>query len=177
MNERNHEVPHDTEDKGWWLQHGEELEFKFVKLCNEHLNLEAKINPAKLRDATCPDLIVDGVVSDLKVQNTPFFTAGRYGMEPRNTITFNRKDYERYCQLYPNIGIYVWVDWKQTQYRGISIEHLAGVFHLPFSDLAKLIESPAPEHRYINRMSDTRGNAKSSFLLDLREFTTVFASA
>lgn len=168
--ERNQSVPHNTEDKHWWLRHGERLELDFVDLCVTHLALDIRLNPAKLLDPTAPDLLVDGKIADLKTQNTPFFTASRYGLDPRFTVTFNRKDYERYISLYPDIAIFYWIDWTQTTWRDMSVDYLAGVYTLPFSKVCDLIERGAPEHSYINRRSDSRGNAKSSFLFDVRHF-------
>lgn len=52
----------------------------------------------------------------------------------------------------------------------MSVDYLAGVYALPFSKVGNLIERGAPEHSYINRRSDSRGNAKSSFLFDVRDF-------
>jgi hypothetical protein len=112
--DRNIVVPHDTEDRGWWHIHGERKEILFVSMCRDRLKIDACINPDKERDKTAPDLIVEGKMAELKTQNTPFFTAKRYRMDPRFTITFNRKDYERYLNVHPNIIIYVWVEWQQT---------------------------------------------------------------
>ena len=173
---RNNVVPHDTEDKGWWYIHGEALEERFVALCRDRLNLAAIINPAKTLDKTAPDLFVDGLLGDLKTQNTPFFTASRYGMDPRFTVTFNRKDYERYKELYPNIMIYFWLDWTQTTWRDSRVAYLGGVFRLHFAGVSALIESGAPEHAYINRQKPGDRNAKSSFLLDIRKFEKLFAT-
>jgi hypothetical protein len=75
--DRNVAVPHDTEDRSWWYIHGERLEERFVSICRERLKIGAMINPEKARDSTVPDLVVEGVLADLKTQNTPFFTAGR----------------------------------------------------------------------------------------------------
>lgn len=172
--DRNEAVPHDTEDRGWWYIHGEKLEESFVTLCRERLGMDARINPAKERDKTAPDLIVQGTVADLKTQNTPFFTAGRYRLDPRFAVTFNRKDYERYKRLYPDIVIYFWLDWTQTTWRDSSVAYLGGIYRLPFSEVAALIEAPAPEHSYINRQSPNDRNAKSSFLLDIRKFERIF---
>mgnify|MGYP003376655832 CR=1 FL=1 len=173
---RNTVVPHDTEDRGWWYVHGEQLEVSFVTLCQERLNLDALINPAKDLDSTAPDLVVEGVLADLKTQNTPFFTAGRYGLDPRFTVTFNRKDYERYKALYPGIVIYFWIDWKQTTWGNNSVDYFGGVFRLPFERVAALIDGGAKEHAYINRTSPDDRNAKSSFLLDIRNFESLFVS-
>lgn len=174
--ERNREVPHDTEDRGWWYLHGEKLEEQFVALCQGYLNIRACINPDKTRDKTVPDLLVDGCLADLKTQNTPFFTADRYGMDPRFSVTFNRKDYERYKNLYPNIIIYFWIDWKQTAWNGKFVDYFGGVFRLPFVKIASIIEGGAPEHHYINRRAPEDPNGKSSFILDVREFESLFVS-
>jgi len=176
MNDRNVVVPHHTEDKSWWLQHGEKLEILFVKICSERLNLNMAINPKKLTDPTVPDLLVDGKLADLKTQNTPFFTAGRYGIDPRFAVTFNRKDYIRYKQLYPEIDIYFWIDWTQLEYKACKVDYLGGIFRLPFKDIELMIEGGAPEHDYLHRKNDTIGNAKSSFILDIRKFQNLFST-
>ncbi|WP_158752830.1 hypothetical protein [Dyella sp. S184] len=175
MEDRNKAVPHHTEDKGWWYLHGERLEETFVQLCQTKLQIEAKINPDKTYDKTAPDLVVEGCLADLKTQNTPFFTAGRYRLDPRFAVTFNRKDYERYKALYPEIFIYFWLDWKQTQWRDSRVEYLGGFFRLPFREVADLIEKGAPEHTYIHRRDPGDTNAKSSFLLDIRRFEELFS--
>lgn len=171
---RNLAVPHHTEDKNWWYLHGEKLEESFVSLCQVNLNLDAKINPEKANDKTVPDLVVEGKLADLKTQNTPFFTSQRYGLDPRFTVTFNRKDYERYKQQYPDIQIYFWIDWKQTESKWGVVDYYGGFFRLAFRDVAKIIESGAPEHHYIHRKFPGDRNAKSSFLLDIRKFDAIF---
>jgi hypothetical protein len=172
--DRNREVPHPTEDKAWWCQHGSDLEARFVKICKDQFGLDAKINPDKATNPYAPDLVVNGVLADLKVQNTPFFTAPRYGLDPRFTVTFNRKDYARYSELYSGIDIYYWIDWAQLAWKDRRVQYLGGVFWAPFKKLAGMIEAGAPEHNYIHRRNDTQGNAKSSFLLDLRSFKPLF---
>lgn len=166
---------HNTEDKRWWCQLGEELESRFVDICNMKLGLKAEINPEKERNPYVPDLIVDGKLSDLKVQNTPFFVSTRYHMEPRYTVTFNRKDYRRYSKLYPDLDIYFWIDWKQTEWKDRKVEYLAGIYYIPFQDIRAMIKTEeVPEHTYMNRRDDCSGNAKSSFLLDIRRFKVLF---
>jgi len=176
MDDRNAAVPHDTEDKGWWLRHGEKMETRFVVLCRAKLGLNACINPDKRNDPMVPDLIVDGALAELKTQNTPFFTAGRYDLDPRFAVTFNRKDYERYKKFYPSIVVYFWIDWMQTEWKGHRVDYYGGFFRLPFPALAQMIERGAPEHRYIHRQGDTAGNAKSSFVLDARLFEPLFVA-
>ena len=174
FNDRNIEIQHNTEDKTWWLQHGLELEFKFVELCKMQLNLKAEINPAKTHSPTAPDLLVDGKIADLKVQNTPFFSASKYSMDPRFTVTFNRKDFERYLNLYPEIVVYFWVNWTQLSWRDYQVEKLNVICKADFSQIAEQISTgKTKEHSYIHRQGDTRGNAKSSFLLDIRTFQKI----
>ena len=97
-------------------------------------------------------------------------------MDPRFTVTFNRKDYERYKALYPNIAIYFWLDWTQTTWQDRHVDYLGGVFRLPFAGVAALIEKGAPEHTYKYRQAQGDLNAKSSFLLDIRRFDEIFSS-
>jgi hypothetical protein len=173
-NERNSEVQHNTEDKGWWLKHGLELEYQFVELCKNQLNIKAEINPAKSDSPTAPDLLVDGKIADLKVQNTPFFSATKYSMDPRYTVTFNRKDFERYSSLYPEIVVYFWVNWTQLAWRDFRVQKLNAICKADFSQIADQVNSgKAKEHEYIHRQGDMKGNAKSSFLLDIRTFQKV----
>lgn len=172
--ERNAEVRHSTEDKIWWLHHGLELEYQFVELCKNELKIKAEINPTKSDFPTAPDLIVDGKIADLKVQNTPFFSASKYSMDPRFTVTFNRKDFERYSSLYPEIVIYFWVNWTQLAWKDFRVQKLNAICKVDFSQIADQVTSgTAKEHSYIHRKGDTKGNAKSSFLLDIRTFQKV----
>lgn len=165
---------HNVEDKHWWFQHGVMLEHQFVSMCNDHLSMNACINPDKEFNPTVPDLIVDGRLSDLKSQNTPFFTASRYGIDPRYAVTFNRKDFDYYWRMYPSIVIFFWIDWKTTRWNDRSVEYHGGVYRAAFPEIVRLIENGAPEHTYRNRVDDKQGNAKSSFILDVRCFDLIF---
>ncbi len=173
MSERNKDVPHQTEDKEWWLGHGEKLEECFVALCANKRFLNAIINPEKIKNPTAPDLIVEGRLADLKTQNTPFFTSWQYGIDPRYAVTFNKKDFDRYRDLYPEIIIYFWINWLQVEWKGVKVEPFNGIFRLPFSEIAKMIEGGTPEHVYRNRKNDTGGNAKSSYVFDVRKFEAI----
>ncbi len=172
--ERNAEVQHDTEDKSWWIQHGLALEYHFVEICRNKLTINAEINPNKTQSPTAPDLLVDGRIADLKVQNTPFFSSAKYNMDPRYTVTFNRKDFERYTTLYPDIVIYFWVNWTQLAWHDFQVEKLNVICKAEFSQIVDQVNSGrAKEHRYVHRQADTKGNAKSSFLFDIRTFQKV----
>ena len=176
MYQRNAAIAHDTEDRDWWYLHGNNLEESFVQICQQRLALKAQINPSKRFDKYAPDLMVEGNLADLKTQNTPFFTASKYGLDPQYTFTFNRKDYERYQSRYPEIDIYVWLDWRQVEGYGAKVNYLGGFFTLPFTRVAELIEAGAKDHFYLRRQSEEDRNAKSSFLLDIRDFDELFRS-
>lgn len=161
---------HDTEDKRWWCKHGNELEEQFVSCCHR-IGLDAVINPDKRTNVYAPDLIVDGMLADLKAQTTPFFSAGSYGMNPRFTVTFNRKDFLRYRELYPDITVYFWINWQQVEWKDVRVKPLSAVFRAPFPHLSRFILSgQAVEHQYQRRSNDRSGNARSSFLIDARTF-------
>lgn len=175
----------DTEDRSWWYKYGELGEKFFVEWVCPDIGLEGKINPQKEKDPTVPDLIVDGRLSDLKTQKTPFFTAGRYyktvengneviPYDPTYTVTFNIKDYNRYLYKYPCIDIYFWVQWKDTVYApsygdSVTVEPISGVWMIPFLELREIIyNNDYHIHKYTRRYGKT-GNATESYLVDLRD--------
>lgn len=166
---------HDTEDIHYWYRHGNEQEAFFAKDIAPLVPLAVSINPAKEKDATAPDLIVDGKVAELKSQQTPFFTAKKkWGIDPRYAVTFNQGDYFTYRDKCPDIEIYFMVDWKQTQYSSygasISIEPLKALYKVSFSELAAAIEQgSAPLHEYRRRVGD-RINETHSFVFDVSKF-------
>ena len=88
-------------------------------------------------------------------------------------VTFNRKDFERYASMYPDIIVFFWVDWKQLSYKEFSTNHLAGVFKVDFSKLREMVEAGSPEHAYLRRINDKAGNAKTSFLFDVRKMSNL----
>ena len=124
--------------------------------------------------------MVDGKIADLKCQQTPFFKARvLYNLDPQYVVTFNRKDYLRYLRLYPSISIYFWLDWqareKQIGQSTFVVQPLAGVWRAPFAQLATLIEtSNAPLHAYQRRRDDPHGNAKESYLVDVRTLECLY---
>lgn len=163
---------HSTEDKPWWCLHGNRLEEKFVKIISERTDVTASINPDKRHNKYAPDLIVGSWLADLKTQNTPFFTADKYSVNPQYAVTFNRKDYERYTKTYPGIHIYFWIDWQTLTYGTKVVHYMHGIYGITFRRLSQLILE-APEHFYKKRIDDKTGNAKSSFILDVRQFKKI----
>lgn len=167
---------HDTENKSWWVKEWRSAEEEFVGLAQKS-NLNIQINPAKEIDVYAPDLLIDNkLLGDLKCQRAPFFSSGRYGMNPQTCVTFNRKDYERYSRLYRDIIIIFWVKWETLSYklggRIIEVNPLEGFWWARFEKLSKLIED-APLHAYKRRINDKSGNAKDSFLIDLNDLKSL----
>lgn len=160
--------PINNQDRQSYYKLGEKYEDAFVTMCQQR-KLNAKINPEKEFNKTKPDLLMFDKVSDLKTQTLPFFKSDRYGVSPEDSITFNRKDYERYKRLYPKIDIYVWRGWEEQEAYGVKVKKVIDVLWLPFKKIAKLIEDGAKEHFYQQRIND-RFNAKSSFILNRNKF-------
>ena len=178
------DIKHDTEDKKWWVDFGERKEKEFIENICPKIGLTAKLNPQKKVDPTAPDLFVGGKIAELKYQGTPFFTASRYSkdnggrFDPRYTATFNWNDFRRYKNQYPDIDIYFWVNWEILEYKSkggiIKIKLLKGIWLTPFQIILEGIKNKRyPLHHYLRRKNDTKGNAKSSYLLELRDFKQV----
>lgn len=161
---------HDLQDKGTWCKEGASKEEVFVELFGNKLGLI--INPEKETNPYAPDLLntSNGVLADLKTQNTPFFQAKpRFNLDPQFTVVFNGKDRERYKANYSSIEIYFAVDWQIVRfesYQIIKVDPMVGVWFIKFPELERLLEK-APLHSYQQRQFDQKGNAKGSYILSL----------
>lgn len=163
-----------TEDKAWWVLEGARKEVEFVERVCPQIGISAIINPEKEKNPYAPDLLVDGKLADLKTQNTPFFTAGlRFGISPQFAVTFNHKDYVRYYRLYPEIEIYFWIDWQTHRWGRIFITPMIGVWHASFDDIREQVIA-SQKHAYKRRTNDRKGNARESYVLDLRKLNLVW---
>ena len=161
----------DLQNKALWCKKGETIEAAFVSKYGERL--EVSINPAKQSNPYAPDLFTPKGVADLKTQNTPFFKAeSLFGINPSYAVVFNRKDFERYELKYPQIDVYFWVEWHSVAFEmgefRQEVEFVSGVWFIPFDKLVDVL-SRSKEHSYSQRVHDRRGNAKSSFVFDIRE--------
>lgn len=184
--ERNQAV-FNTEDRDQWYTWGEDYETDFIKKVVPKLGIDIRINPEKAAYAWAIDLIdyTNHRYADLKVQETPFFSAGsakhiyrggRY--DPTYTVTFNRKDYENYSKTHPDCDIYYWVNWKQLQYsfpngHVATVQQIRGVWRASFQEMSSLIErGDVSLHAYQHRVNDDH-NARDSYLFLLSD-TSVF---
>lgn len=164
---------HDLQDKKHWCKDGEKIEEAFVRLYGKHLNLI--INPEKASNPYAPDLLNTNTnrLGDLKLQSTPFFKAeSLYKINPTYAVVFNLKDKLRYEKLYPEIDIYYWVNWLAIRFQmgnlDITVEPFNGVWKVDFLTFNDYLNKSSL-HTYQQRISDTKGNAKSSFVCDIRE--------
>lgn len=163
----------DLQDKTAWCKKGEVLEDRFLDVYGDEFGLVR--NPSKDADPTVPDFVhsKSGLFADLKTQNTPFFGAGRYGVQPGFAVTFNQKDLELYGERYDEILLYFSVGWFVTAMRWpsgrtVRVDPLYGVWGARFSKLRALCTDDNL-HRYAQRTDDRKGNARASYVLDLQK--------
>lgn len=160
----------DTEDRKIYYKIGERRERSFINLYGDKLNLI--INPAKRMDKTALDFFnrEDQMLSDLKDQSTPFFMAGKkYGIDPKFAVTFNKKDRDRYIEKTygSDIYIYFWTRWKEEERYGVKIPNTDRVYRINFNKLLNYLTEDKL-HQYERRKTDNRPNAKSSYVVDVR---------
>jgi hypothetical protein len=159
---------HSTEDKAWWCKKGEALERKFVEKVVPLYGLDVTMNPDKEQDKYTHDLLFDGIPADLKFVQTPFFTAGKYGVNPDRAVTINLKDIERYKKLYPNIVILFYVKWRKQEKFSVKVNAIEGLWAYPLEDLIA-ITSESEIHSYKRRRGKSDGNAKASYVIELED--------
>lgn len=157
------------EDRKPWHELGCEYEQQFVDRVAPSLFLDAYINPEKSGNPTVPDLVVNGTLSELKVRTRPFFMAqNKYGIDPQYCVMFNKKDFGYYQRVYPNLLIYWWVWWEETQRtigsRTYNVRPMEGVWRASFGDIASQCKTGIfGQARW--------GDGCDSFALNLWDFT------
>jgi len=165
----------DTENKNYWVEeYGIKKETEFCNACNV-LGVPLKINPNKTFDKYAPDLLYGNMLADLKYSGTPFYTSKC----PQWTVSFNHKDYVQYIENYPNIGIFLWVNYPDSYAYNVRVNRIHGIYYINFAKLADLITGGIfPSHEYKKRVNDNMGNAKSSYLIYLKhpEIKTLYES-
>jgi hypothetical protein len=173
-----------TEDKlSYCNKASKDQEPKFVDFINNLGGLiKLRINPAKENDPYTHDLLVNDFCGELKTQDTPFFKSkSLYGIDPQWAVTYNHKDYLRYKKNYTSTGgdiiIFFDVTRKEEAKYGVKTFPMRSVFYTKASIIERLIEKEsAPLHEYTNRKNDTQGNAKNSYVIDVRKFRMIYYS-
>ena len=146
----------DTEDKKSWCEAGSLAEKDFVAT-NKLEGWGISMNPTKHKDPYTHDFM--GIVPmDLKSIREPWRKSQElFGIPSKYAVSINKKDIVRYANLYPNIIVLLDVEW-------------AGVYMLTMSRAKSLISNgKAKKHDYKNRRHDKQGNAKTSYIFDIRE--------
>jgi len=175
---RKQEEKVDNEDKLAWCAYGEETEHVFSQQRLFDLGLAGHVNLEKKTNPFTHDLFVQFPV-DLKTVTTPLFMAREmYDLDPQYTVTINHKDVTRYKQLYPNILIMFDVNWKE-----LSKEINGNVYTVApmtttvagfVSDVRRAVQKCGNKKiTYKNRIDDNSGNAKESWVFDIRHLHQV----
>lgn len=164
----------DTEDKlAWCEQYGNETEFLFATTRMFDLGIPTYPNPEKKDNKFAHDLC-SVFKTDLKTVRTPLFMADElYGIDPQYAVTFNLKDGNRYKELYPNIIVLFDVKWEVTEKEINNKIYTVKPMHVTvagfLTDIKNAIRQ-AGSHKieYKRRVEDTSGNAKTSYVFDIR---------
>jgi len=183
-------ILHNTEDKDWWLKEGEVREREFLQLC-EAQNILNGIIPNPERTANrkhLPEYFYRGALLDLKDHRIPFFEAARTrNIPPRYALTLDEQDVLDIEKKYPTCRLVFYVNWIAVKYRKvaigeggretilkeITIQPLHGIWGMTPARMRKLVADRST-HEYLRRKGDTRGNAKTSFGVDLRQLTQIW---
>jgi hypothetical protein len=168
----------DTEDKQAWCDYGDATERQFVAGRLFDLELGGHINPQKKSNPYTHDIFVQ-FPSDLKSVRTPLFKSMElYGIDPQYAVTFNHKDAERYKELYPNIIVIFDVWWRDCSKEINGCIYTVQEMHATYAGFLHNIRSAiikSGSHRidYARRVNDTSGNAKSSWVFDVRDLQEI----
>lgn len=151
--------PASNEDKQAWCEKGAEAEVKFAgPVIGSGCAVMA--NPAKSENKYTHDLFLV-LPSDLKTIRTRFNTADRYGIPSKTAFTLNKKDVDRYAQKYPHIVLIFDIDYGDFK----------SIRYAPLREIQRAIQlGKAKLHVYLNRVDDTSGNAKDSYVMDAMWF-------
>lgn len=156
-------MTHDPQDKAYWVRRGRELE----QLFHSTVHIEGcgvSFPTAKIDDPYGHDFLLTRPM-DLKVQAEPFYTAEeRFGIPPRYAISINLKDLQRYTTMYPNIVFVVVVLFEgDMEIRQMTLHRAREL----------VANKSAKRHEYKNRKGDQSGNAKVSYIFDLRDLDEI----
>mgnify|MGYP003329122385 FL=1 len=164
-----------TEEKSKWCEeYGEKTELAFAVGQMHQVGLPTFLNPEKAKDKYAHDLYTI-FQTDLKSVRTPLFKAQQlYGIDPQYAVTFNYKDGKRYKDLYPNIVVIFDVHWEDNCRMIInglsySVRPMHHVFAGFLTDIREaIIKSGNHRIEYARRVNDESGNAKESYVFDVR---------
>lgn len=163
----------DTEDKMAWCRSAEVEERAFAVNRLFDLGLSGAVNVSKKADPFTHDLFIN-FQADLKTVRTPLFRSKElYNLDPQYTVTFNVKDGERYKNLYPNIVVVFDVRWDELSKQLGDAVYTVDPMHHTYAgfleDIRRAIILDGKKRiDYHRRLEDTSGNARSSWVFDVR---------
>lgn len=168
-----------TEDKQHWVeQYGVEHESRFLKTLWTH-GIDAIINPDKRSDQYAHDLSLVTWPGDLKTVETPFFKAQQnYDCDPQYTVTLNLKDVSNYELKCPHVMLFFHIVWQKNTEMVIggtrySVRPMQGVW-MVWLPMFNYLRDAFPVIEYERRQDDQNGNAKDSYVFDVRSFPKLF---
>lgn len=167
----------DLNDKRAWCdQYGEVVESAFCVGRMYELGVTSYMNLDKRQNKYTHDMY-SVFPSDLKTVRTPFFRAQeKYGIDPQYAVTINLKDVARYKELYPNIIVIFDVLWDEANCKKVieGREYEVEPMHKTYAGFIQNIRSAViscgnKKVEYQGRVNDTAGNAKVSYVFDVRK--------
>jgi hypothetical protein len=168
-----------TEHKAHWVEEfGIKTEARFLQTLWKH-GIDAIINPAKREDPTAHDLSLIAWPGDLKTVETPLFKAqALYDSDPQYTVTLNVRDVEEYDVYNPHIMLFFHLLWEKETEKVIgstrySVKPMQGVW-MVWLPMFHVFSEQMPVINYQRREDDQNGNAKNSYVFDVRLFPRLF---
>jgi hypothetical protein len=155
--------------------YGENVEKSFCVNRLYDLGLTGFMNLEKKKNIYAHDMF-SVFPSDLKTVRTPFFKAlEKFGIDPQFAVTINLKDMQRYKELYPNIVVVFDVLWDEKICKKLidGVEYSVQPMHKTYAGFIQDIRTAVVmcgnnKVEYQGRVNDTNGNAKASYVFDVR---------
>ena len=162
--------------QAWCEEYGEKIERSFCVDRLYDIGLTGFINLEKKKNIYAHDMFTV-FQSDLKTVRTPFFKAWeKFEIDPQYAVTINMKDMQRYKELYPNIVVVFDVLWDENICKKFieGVEYEVKPMHQTYAGFIQDIRSAVvacgnKKVEYQGRVNDTGGNAKASYVFDVRK--------
>jgi len=162
--------------QSWCDTYGENVEKSFCVDRLYDLGLTGYMNLEKKKNIYAHDMF-SVFPSDLKTVRTPFFKAyEKFEIDPQFAVTINLKDMQRYKELYPNIVVVFDVLWDEKICKKLidGVKYSVQPMHKTYAGFIQDIRTAViacgnNKVEYQGRVNDTKGNAKASYVFDVRE--------
>ena len=160
----------------WCEEYGDKIERSFCVNRLYDLGLTGFMNLEKHKNVYAHDMF-SVFPSDLKTVRTPFFKAWeKFEIDPQYAVTINMKDMQRYKDLYPNIVVVFDVLWDDKICKKFieGVEYEVKPMHKTYAGFiqdirAAVVAGGNKKVEYQGRVNDTGGNAKASYVFDVRK--------